>query len=182
MSKVCSHKHVKSFDNALRPLIHNGRKLFGAYVRPGMRVLDIGCGAGFATEALAGMVGASGHVFAIDVQQEMLDLVSLRLKRKGLSERVSLQLCQSDALGVAGSFDFINAFWVVHEVDDDGVFFRQSGAVLSDSGVMFVAEPLFHVGRQRFERMIDTAVAEGLVVRGRPRVWLSRAVIFSNKP
>ena len=41
---VCPWQIVRLFDNFLRPLVHNPRKLFGPYVRKGMTVLDIGCG------------------------------------------------------------------------------------------------------------------------------------------
>jgi len=51
MSHVCPWWLVFTFDNPLRGLIHDPRRLFGPYLRPGMRALDLGCGRGFATLA-----------------------------------------------------------------------------------------------------------------------------------
>jgi arsenite methyltransferase len=41
-------------------------------LREGDRVLDLGCGAGWATRMLARMVGASGQVIGLDVSDEMV--------------------------------------------------------------------------------------------------------------
>lgn len=41
-------------------------------IREGARILDVGCGAGADARAMAGMVGAGGHVVAIDVDPAMV--------------------------------------------------------------------------------------------------------------
>lgn len=47
-------------------------------VDPGMKVVDLGAGAGFYTLSLAKFVGKTGKVFAVDVQQDLL----LKLKNE----------------------------------------------------------------------------------------------------
>ncbi len=42
---------------------------------PGMKVVDLGAGSGFYTIEVAKAVGPSGRVYAIDVQQELLDKI-----------------------------------------------------------------------------------------------------------
>jgi SAM-dependent methyltransferase len=49
-----------------------------AAVRPGERVIDIGCGCGDTSLALAASVGATGAVLGIDVSQPMLDVARTR--------------------------------------------------------------------------------------------------------
>ena len=61
-----------SFDNPLRRIIHNPARMLGTMVEEGQTVVDIGCGLGFFTLALAQMVGAHGKVIALDIQSEML--------------------------------------------------------------------------------------------------------------
>ena len=60
MAHVCSWRFVHTFDNCFRPWFHNTEKLFRTYVKSGMTVMDIGCGAGFASIGLAKLVGAKG--------------------------------------------------------------------------------------------------------------------------
>ena len=48
------------------------RQAAWAGIRPGMRVLDIGCGAGITTAALADLVGPNGHATGLDFSEERL--------------------------------------------------------------------------------------------------------------
>ncbi len=54
-------------------------------LRPGMAVADIGAGSGYYTERLAKAVGASGKVFATEVQLGMLRLLEIRKKKNNLA-------------------------------------------------------------------------------------------------
>ena len=67
MAHVCPHQHVWTFDNFVRPLLHSPKKIFSPYVKPGMRVMDVGCGAAFAVLGRANLVGETGKVIAVDV-------------------------------------------------------------------------------------------------------------------
>jgi ubiquinone/menaquinone biosynthesis C-methylase UbiE len=58
------------YDAELRA--HNERLRAAVAVRPGDRVLDIGCGAGQTTREAA-HIAAPGRVLGIDVSAEMLD-------------------------------------------------------------------------------------------------------------
>ncbi len=49
-----------------------------AAVQPGERVLDIGCGSGATSIALAGLVGPTGHVTGLDVSRPLIELARKR--------------------------------------------------------------------------------------------------------
>jgi ubiquinone/menaquinone biosynthesis C-methylase UbiE len=159
-------------------VVHNPAKIFGPYVRPGMTVLDVGCGAGFTTIALARLVGEEGQVVAVDLQQEMLDMLERRAARANLTHRIRLHKCQADALGVEGQYDFVNAFWMVHEVPDIPGFLAETSSLLRPGGHLLVAEPLFHVSSEDLEKVIELAENIGLSVSARPRITFSRSVAF----
>jgi ubiquinone/menaquinone biosynthesis C-methylase UbiE len=177
---VCPPWLVKYFDSSLRLFVHNPEKLFGPYVGPGMTAVDVGCGGGFASLGLAGLVGGEGTVIAADLQPEMLDIVRRRVRRAGLSDRIRTHRCASDRIGVAGPVDFVLAFWMLHEVPDGAVFCAEVSAMLGPGGRFFVAEPLFHTTERDFSDMIEHAAAAGLIVLARPRVAFSRAVVFAK--
>lgn len=54
-------------------------------VKAGQLVADIGAGTGFFSLRLARKVGPKGQVLAVDIQQEMLDKLSNRLKEENIS-------------------------------------------------------------------------------------------------
>ena len=60
-------------------------------VRPGDRVLDVGCGPGFLACELGHEVGGSGRVIGIDESPEMLEAARARIAREGLPGRVEVQ-------------------------------------------------------------------------------------------
>lgn len=52
------------------------------YLKEGDRVADLGCGTGAYTLALAGEVGTTGQVYAIDVHRELLHTLTSTLERR----------------------------------------------------------------------------------------------------
>jgi len=180
MAHVCSWRHIRTFDNFLRPLIHNPQKLFASYVKPGMTVMDIGCGAGFASLGLAKMVGEAGKVFAVDLQPEMLELGKKRAEKAGLLNRITLNHCEAGDFKLNQTLNFVNAFYMVHEVPDPGNFFKQVQELLHPEGRFFIVEPIFHVSEDRFDSMLDIARGVGFNEYDRPRVRFSRTVVLSH--
>ena len=180
MGHVCPLKHVWTFDNVLRGLFHNCKKIFGQYVQSGMTVLDVGCGAGFTTLGLARMVGEKGCVIAVDLQQEMLDKVQKRSIKAGLADRIQIRRCEADTIGVDETVDFVNAFWMVHEVPDTREFMKQIYSCLKPGGNLLVAEPKHRVTSEAFNEMVATAKEFGLNVIDKPRIAFSRSAVFQR--
>src|SRR5438876_5192163 len=54
-------------------------------IKPGDAVADIGAGTGFYTRRLAKLVGDKGTVYAIEIQQEMLDLLTNKMAELKIS-------------------------------------------------------------------------------------------------
>jgi SAM-dependent methyltransferase len=52
---------------------------------PGMRVLDVACGTGEPAISVAGLVGAQGHVAALDLSADLLQIASKRAGQRQLS-------------------------------------------------------------------------------------------------
>jgi ubiquinone/menaquinone biosynthesis C-methylase UbiE len=56
-SHLCSWKIAFALDNPIRRIIHNPKKILGGYIELGQTVLDLGCGPGTFSLAMAKMVG-----------------------------------------------------------------------------------------------------------------------------
>ena len=57
-----------------------------AGIRPGMRILDIGCGAGDVTFVAADLVGPDGSVVGVDRSLDALARARLRAGQRGLTQ------------------------------------------------------------------------------------------------
>ena len=123
--KVCSWWNAYTFDNIVRRLLHNPKKMLGAYVRAGMTVMDVGCGMGFFSIGLARIVGETGRVISVDLQQEMLDVLQERAEKAGVADRIRTHPCEAGSIGIEDTVDFALAFWMVHEVPDNRAFLQQ---------------------------------------------------------
>ena len=55
-------------------------------VRPGQRVLDVGCGSGWTTALLAQLVGPGGEVVGVEIVPELVDFGRSNLARAGVPQ------------------------------------------------------------------------------------------------
>ncbi|KNE68865.1 protein-L-isoaspartate O-methyltransferase [Allomyces macrogynus ATCC 38327] len=55
--------------------------LLEPYLRPGNRVLDVGCGSGYLTACMADMVGPEGKVVALDHIEELVEMTRANVER-----------------------------------------------------------------------------------------------------
>lgn len=174
---VCPAEFSGSLDNVFRRLVHKQGKLLGPFITEGMTVLDLGCGPGYFTVELARLVGEGGKVIAADLQQKMLDKMTEKFRGTGLEKRVEAYLCQSDAIGVTQKVDFVLAFWMVHEVPDQQKMFEELKSILNPDGKIWIIEPIFHVTKNLFNKMITRLDSAGFEIIERPKVAISRSVL-----
>jgi ubiquinone/menaquinone biosynthesis C-methylase UbiE len=71
-----------------------------ARARPGMQVLDLASGTGEPAITLAGMVGSQGHITALDLSSELLEIASDRARKRGLNN-ITFQEADAHALPFA---------------------------------------------------------------------------------
>ena len=176
--RVCPWWLAYSFDNPVRRLFHNPRKILSPYLQTGMTALDVGAGMGYFSIGMAKLVGEPGRVIAVDLQAKMLEILERRAKRAGVADRIRTRLCSSDRLGIEEPVDFVLTFWMVHEVRDRSRLMTQIRTCLKPGGRYLLVEPSGHVPLHRFQAEIESASAAGFRLDDRPRVGLSRAALF----
>lgn len=87
-----------------------------AGIKPDMKVLDVGCGAGVMTAWLAKQVGPTGSVLAIDNSKEQLMVTQKRIKREGLTN-VTTEVCSAyDIAALNKTFDLIYCRFLLHHL------------------------------------------------------------------
>ena len=177
--RVCPAGLSWFFNNQMRLLSHNPQNIMGDYVKPGYTAVDIGCGPGFFSLALAEMVGKEGRVIAADIQKEMLDKLEDAAERRKLRSRIILHQCKEESLGLDQKADFVLAFWMVHEVPSVKSLFDQIVTILKPEGLLLLVEPRFHVSAATFQEEINQACASGLKPYKEVKVNLSRGMLFS---
>ena len=177
-NRVCPVERAGSLDNIFRRWLQNPWKILRPYIKEGMTVLDFGCGPGYFTIAMAQMVGTSGWVIAVDLQEGMLRKLRDKIKGTEFEERITLQRCEENKIGLSKKVDFALAFYVVHEIPNQGAFFKELESILKPGGQSLVVEPPFHVSKSAFLKTIKKAQDAGFKPDKGPKVILSKTVIL----
>jgi ubiquinone/menaquinone biosynthesis C-methylase UbiE len=166
-------------DNRLRRIFHKPEKMLAPFVLPGMTAMDVGCGMGYFAVPMARMVGETGKVTAVDLQQERLDVLMRRASRAGVASRISPLKCARDDFKFAGPVDFALAFYFVHEIPDPLRVLRQIHACLKPGGALLLAEPSFEVTQAQFDATIALAQTVGFCPGVQPKFCVSRAMLLA---
>jgi len=83
----------------------------------GAVVADIGAGTGYFSRRLAKQTGSTGKVFAVDIQPEMLTLLTNRAREAGITNIVPILGTTTDPMLPAGKVDLVLMVDVYHEFD-----------------------------------------------------------------
>jgi ubiquinone/menaquinone biosynthesis C-methylase UbiE len=98
---VCSYKKAWTLDNWFRKLIQDPYKILGGNIEKGQTVMDLGCGPGYFSLAMAEIVGEKGRVISVDIQEEMLQMLKEKSEQQGLKSRIILRRAQPEKLGLS---------------------------------------------------------------------------------
>jgi SAM-dependent methyltransferase len=184
-----SHHHVCPvwvgylLANPIRAFFQNPEKILAPHVTSGMCVLDVGSAMGFFSLPLARLVGPSGRVVCVDVQQKMLDALLRRARRAHVLDRVEARLGGVDSLCITDLRDQIHfalLFAVVHEVDDSARIFSEVQHALRPGGRALFAEPRGHVGRYAFGESVSVAEHSGFRKIDSLRIPWSHAALLQK--
>jgi 2-polyprenyl-6-hydroxyphenyl methylase / 3-demethylubiquinone-9 3-methyltransferase len=119
-------------DTACRRFGREGKRLD---CLAGLRILDIGCGAGLLSEPLARL---GGQVVGADPAEDNIKTALVHAQRSGL--QVDYRAVTAEALADAGErFDIVLAMEVVEHVADVPLFVKRCAEMVKPGGLMIVA-------------------------------------------
>jgi SAM-dependent methyltransferase len=115
-----------------------------AGIRPGQRVLDVGCGSGVVTRDLARMVGGRGRVVGADPSRTFLATARRLARRHSLHGRIAFRLADGRHLPFRDRrFDATVAVTVLLHVDAPEAVVAEMARVTRPGGVVAVQDQDF---------------------------------------
>ncbi len=109
-------------------------------VQRGQTVADLGAGSGYYTRRLAKAVGESGKVYAVDIQQGMLDLLQASLAREKVTNVIPVLGTPDDPRLPADALDMILLVDVYHEFGQPQVMLQRMKTALKSGGRLILLE------------------------------------------
>jgi ubiquinone/menaquinone biosynthesis C-methylase UbiE/mono/diheme cytochrome c family protein len=109
-------------------------------IRRGATVADVGSGTGYYTWRLAEQVGPTGKVYAVDVQQSMLDLTKDAVAQHKLANVEYLLADDDNPRLPEGSVDLVFIAYAYHEFGDPQAMMRRIRRALKPGGRVVILE------------------------------------------
>lgn len=107
--------------------------------RPGARVLDLGCGHGTTSLAIA-RAYPRASVVGVDLDQDSVRVARAAAATAGLADRVTFVHADAATLRQPESFDVVTIFEALHDMGDPVGALRAARAALRDGGHVLVAD------------------------------------------
>jgi len=109
-------------------------KMIGSHLKPGMTILELGCGAGYFTKELA---HSGAEIVAIDVSAELLEIA----KANCSASNVRYEIQNACALTYPGAtFDSVVGSSILHHLEIEPAV-REIYRVLKPGGTIYFTEP-----------------------------------------
>ena len=108
-------------------------------VGPGMRCLDVGCGAGDVSLFLAALVGASGTVVGLDPDEIQLDLVRQECRRLAVA---NVELVNGDVIELEadGAYDVVYSRFLLEHLPDPLEALRRMWRAVRPGGLLIAED------------------------------------------
>lgn len=126
-------QRLKNQATMLRPITE--RLLRSAGIDAGMRVLDLGCGAGDVSMLAAEMIGPSGSVIGIDRNRDVLDVAKERARGAGWHQ-IRYECTSIEEFFVGGRFDFVIGRYILLHQSEPVAFLRNAARLVRPGGVL----------------------------------------------
>jgi ubiquinone/menaquinone biosynthesis C-methylase UbiE len=110
-------------------------------LRPGSSVADIGCHEGYMTFKLSRVVGGSGKVYAVDVEQKKIDLIKGHINERKVTNITTIKGDYDDPKLPSNTLDAVIIVDAYHEMDDHDKILLHIMDALKPGGRLVLCEP-----------------------------------------
>ena len=133
--KQCAYRGVNR-DQWQRP-----EKVIAALqIRPGDHIADLGAGGGYFTFKLANAVGATGKVYAVDIDREMTDLIAQQSEKDAVKNVSTIVSKADDPMLPESGVDLVFTSNTYHHIGNRVAYFAKLRKYLRPGGKIAIID------------------------------------------
>jgi ubiquinone/menaquinone biosynthesis C-methylase UbiE len=140
-------------------------------LRPGMQLADVGAGDGEFAEALAALVGPTGHVFVTEIDEDELRKIRRRIERSDLGNMSAVEGDVKDTRLADGCCDAILLRYVYHHISEREAMRSSLRRSLRPQGLLVVIEKLEPGDGIAQDDLVDQMTGDGFRLLSRHPDW-----------
>ncbi|MBN1284469.1 MAG: class I SAM-dependent methyltransferase [Anaerolineae bacterium] len=145
---------MMSLSFRIRDLLKNPHKVLTPVgLRPGMTVVDYGCGPGSYTIAAAQIIGASGKIYGVDVHPQAIKSVQRKARAQGMKHVEALLADGYDSGVPANGADCVLLMDIIHMVSDPNALLAEVRRILKPDGFVYVQ--VHHIAPEQAKTMLQ---------------------------
>jgi arsenite methyltransferase len=137
-------------------------------LKPGDVVADLGAGSGVFSVPLARAVGPTGKVYAVEVDQALVDYIGRKVKDQQITNVQTVLGKFADPTLPASDVDLALMHDVLHHVDDRAGYLKQVARYLKPAGRIAIVEPDAQKGSHRDNPKLQ-------ITKDQLRAWMTDA-------
>jgi len=108
-------------------------------IKPGEYIGDIGAGGGYFTMKFAHAVGKKGHVYAVDMNQDLLKYIKENARTDGLNNIKTIHLIE-ETLTLPQRVDLLFCRNTCHHIKNRGIYLKKLKQFLKPNGRIVIIE------------------------------------------
>lgn len=137
----CGYFKEKAYSGWHRENWQKNEKVIGVLdIQPGQKIADLGAGAGYFSFQFADRVKETGTVYAVDIDQDMIQLLQAKIKKDNIKNITVVKANPDDSRLPDNTFDLIFLCNSYHSLSDRIAYFRKLKLKMVPGGKLVVID------------------------------------------